>query len=426
MTNKKILILTYYWPPAGGPGVQRWLKFVKYMPQNGIEPIVLTVDPAFAEYPQKDESLMQDIALDLKVYKTKCRSVYDLYKKFTHSKTAPYGGFANEAYPTLKQKISRFVRGNFFLPDPRRGWNKYAYREAIRLIREFQIDTVVTTGPPHSTHLVGLKLKRKIQHLKWISDFRDPWTDLYFYNLLYPTPIAKAVDRLYERNVLINADIVITISKHVKQQLAAKSPLIHAEKIRVIPNGYDESDFLETIEKEKTFTITYAGTMATGYSVDVFFQVLKNIHNEIPYKIRFIGKIDERIRQNIPDDINEHFEFIPYQPHKQAVKFLQTSSVLLLVIPDIRDNQGILTGKLFEYIGSDTPIICLGPINGNAAEIIAECQAGQTFEPIDHSGIENYIRDCYYNFINHHHNSHKTMAYRFSRKALTQELCKLI
>ena len=239
---KKILIITYYWPPAGGPGVQRWLKFSKYLPEFGYDPIIITVDPEKAEYPIKDHTLEQDVRVGQNVYRTNCSGLYEYYKKLTKTQSAPYSGFVNEGVPSLKQKIARFIRGNFFLPDARRGWNKHAYRQAVQIIQKEKIDAVITTGPPMSTHLVGQKLKKRF-HLHWIADFRDPWTDIYYYNKMYPTLIAKAIDRKYERNVLLNADQVITVSDYIKKQLAAKSSAIQASKINVIANGFDAEDF---------------------------------------------------------------------------------------------------------------------------------------------------------------------------------------
>ena len=174
---KKILIITYYWPPSGGPGVQRWLKFSKYLPEFGYDPIIITVDPEKAEYPIKDHTLEQDVRAGQIVYRTDCSGIYEYYKKLTKAQSAPYSGFVNEGTPSLKQKIARFIRGNFFLPDARRGWNKHAYHQAIQIIQEEKIDAVITTGPPMSTHLVGQKLKKRF-HLHWIADFRDPWTDI--------------------------------------------------------------------------------------------------------------------------------------------------------------------------------------------------------------------------------------------------------
>ena len=272
---KKILIITYYWPPSGGPGVQRWLKFSKYLPEFGYDPIIITVDPEKAEYPIKDHTLEQDVRAGQIVYRTDCSGIYEYYKKLTKAQSAPYSGFVNEGTPSLKQKIARFIRGNFFLPDARRGWNKHAYRQAIKIIQEEKIDAVITTGPPMSTHLVGQKLKKRF-HLHWIADFRDPWTDIYYYNKMYPTPIAKAIDRKYERNVLLDADQVITVSDYIKKQLAAKSPAIQASKIKVIANGFDAEDFDLIIPKEDVFTITYTGTLAADYTIDSLSIQLKD------------------------------------------------------------------------------------------------------------------------------------------------------
>lgn len=426
MANKKILIITYYWPPAGGAGVQRWLKFVKYLPDFNIEPLVVTVHPSMAEYPQKDESLLKDIAKDLKIYTTNSKSVYNLYKKFTHSKTAPYGGFANEANPSFKQKISRFIRGNFFLPDPRREWNKYAYQQVIHLIKEYSIDTVITTGPPNSTHLIGLKLKRNIHNIKWIADFRDPWTDLYYNKLLYQTFIAKAIDRKLERTVLLKADTVITVSKNLKKLLTEKSTLIQPEKIQVITNGYDENDYSTDVEKEKIFTITYTGTLAASYPISDFLEAAAQLTKTTSFKLQFIGKIDETIKKKAESLLKEVVVFIPYVEHKESVRYLQKSHLLLAILPDVNGNKSYLPGKIFEYIGANTPIISLGPLDGNTAEVIRACNAGQTFDYNDIQGIKGYIEKCNSDFIKNVKPLHNEATRLFSRKALTERLSQIL
>ena len=177
---KKVLIISYYFPPSGGAGVQRWLKMLKYLPQYGVEPIVLTVDEKYASYPQVDKSLLDEIPSWLKIYKTKTREVLSLYKSVSPTKEIPYSGFANEPKPTFLQKMARFVRGNFFLPDPRKGWNRYAYQVACQIIEKEAVDAVITTSPPHSTQLLGIKLKKRFPNLTWLADLRDPWTDIYY------------------------------------------------------------------------------------------------------------------------------------------------------------------------------------------------------------------------------------------------------
>ena len=257
---------------------------------------------------------------------------------------------------------------------------------------EEKIDAVITTGPPMSTHLVGQKLKKRF-HLHWIADFRDPWTDIYYYNKMYPTPIAKAIDRKYERNVLLDADQVITVSDYIKKQLAAKSPAIQASKIKVIANGFDAEDFDLIIPKEDVFTITYTGTLAADYTIDSFIHTVKRLSTSEKLKLRFVGKVDQGIAQKLSEQLGDSVEIHTFVAHADAIKYMKSSSVLLLIIPNIEGNKGNLTGKLFEYIGSRTPILCLGPTDGDAATIIQVCKAGKTFEYDDEEGEVDRLLD---------------------------------
>ena len=195
---KKILIITYYWPPSGGAGVQRWLKFSKYLPEFGYEPVILSVDEKEASYAQLDYSLLAEINPGMAIHKTRTFEPYNLYRKLSNKKEIPYGGFSNQKRITLFEKFSRFVRGNLFVPDPRKGWNRFAYKKAAELIRREQIEVVVTSGPPHSTHLIGRRLKRHFG-VKWIADFRDPWTDIYYY---------KDADNIYIYDNFFNFNLI--------------------------------------------------------------------------------------------------------------------------------------------------------------------------------------------------------------------------
>lgn len=420
MEKKKVIIITYYWPPSGGPGVQRWLKFAKYLPDNNIEPIIIAPHPDHAEYPIRDNSLLNDVSSNLEVHLTDNSSFYDTYKKFTKAKSAPYSGFANDANPSFKQKISRFIRGNFFLPDSRRGWNKFAFKKAVELIEKHNIETVITTSPPHSTQLVGLALKRRFG-IKWIADMRDPWTDIYYYNNFYPTNLAKVIDRNYEKKVLESADYVISVSEFIKKQFAAKSKKIDANKILVIPNGFDKSDFPSTSHKDNdTFTISYTGTLASNYDITTFIEVLRNIN--ISYRLQFVGKVDENIQKYIENKIGHNAIFKGFVPHCESIKTLLSSDMLLLVIPVIKDNEGILTGKLFEYIGSGKPILCLGPKHGDAANIIAHAEAGITCNYSDIEDINNFINKVY----NTTEINNSTKKDLYSREALTVLLSKYL
>ena len=174
---KKTLIITYYWPPGGGAGVQRWLKMARHLPDFEIEPFILTVDPGYATYPATDNTLENDIPRGLKVFKTKATDYFRILSK--DKKAISSAGFAKEGKNSFREKVARFIRGNIFIPDPRRGWNRFAFGKAVEVIDNNGINTVITTSPPHSTQLIGLKLKKRFPEIKWIADLRDPWTDIY-------------------------------------------------------------------------------------------------------------------------------------------------------------------------------------------------------------------------------------------------------
>ncbi|MGB8491633.1 MAG: glycosyltransferase, partial [Bacteroidales bacterium] len=233
---QKVLIITYYWPPGSGAGVQRWLKFSKYLPQYGWEPVILTVDPAYATYPALDDTLNNDVPAQLKVHKTKARDYFRLYKK--DKSKIPSSGFAADTDKTFAGWLARFIRGNFFIPDPRRGWNKYALIKAVRLIEEEGIVNVITTSPPHSTQLIGLRLKKRFPGIRWIADLRDPWTDIYYYDQFHPTRFSKWIDINFEKRVLRSADLIITVGKSLKELFASKIAG-QKDKIEIVPNGYD-------------------------------------------------------------------------------------------------------------------------------------------------------------------------------------------
>ncbi len=420
-TSKKVLIITYYWPPSGGPGVQRWLKFVKYLPDYGVQPIVLTVDPTSAEYPIIDKSLETDIAPDLQVFRTECKGVYDWYKKITGTKTIPYSGFANEGNPSFIQKIARFVRGNFFLPDARRGWIKYAFREASRLIEQEGVDTVITTGPPHSTHLTGLKLKKKYA-IKWIVDFRDPWTDIYYNHFLYQTNIAKRIDARYEQSVLDHCDHLLVVADNLQ------TLKVDPDKVSFSPNGYDELDFFGKHRTIPTiFTICFTGIIAANYPLDGLLDALADLKNDTSLKIRFVGKVDAELQAVFNARLGTNVEFIDFVPHNQSIDYLFSASILLLLIPQFVNDKYIVTGKLFEYLASGAPILLLGTTSGIAAKIVRKAGAGASFEYHDTEGIKTFLRQ---QAQGNPGESHQTRDFEyiqhFGRKALTQRLSRII
>ncbi len=418
----KVLIITYYWPPGSGAGVQRWLKFSKYLPSFGWEPVILTVDPRFAAYPAIDNSMQAEISPDLRVFKTMATDYFIIYKK--DKRKIPSAGFAANDDKGIKGKILRFIRGNFFIPDPRIGWNKHAFRKACEIIDNEDIKHIITTSPPHSTQLVGLKLKRKYPGLKWIADLRDPWTDIYYYNQFYPTFISKRIDGNYEHRVLQSADKIITVGKSLKELFANRVQGI-SDKIEVITNGFDEDDFkgLNPVNPDK-FTISYIGTLSDAYPVKGFLDALQSFHEKgNDFKVKFVGTISPDQKKllllKIPAD---NVEFISYVNHDTAIKKMLDSSLLLLIIPDHKSNKSIITGKIFEYIASGRPIICLGPEDGDAADILNSCHSGETFSYYASQSIEAYITQL---FNSGHIPDSKSIS-EFSRRSATEHLVRIL
>ena len=416
---KKILLITYYFPPSGGAGVQRWLKTINYLPKAGVETIVLTVDPVVASYPQIDESLCNDVPSGIKIYRTHTREILSLYKRVSPKKEVPYGGFANEPNPNLIQKISRFIRGNFFLPDPRRGWNKYALAKAKEIIETEGIETIITTSPPHSTQLIGLELKRQYPHLKWVADLRDPWTDIYYNEDLYPTRWAKKRNLRYERSVLLTADQIITVSEQCKRLFAQKADV--AEKIAVIPNGFEEKDFINspTINNigiitpnssllTPNYILSYVGVMAPQYDIEPLKSLVQG-RNDI--LLRFVGVVSEGIKREI-ESWGVQTEFISYVNHGKAIEYMQASDALMLFIPNVPNNEGILTGKLFEYLAAGRKILLFGPESGDAMRLINECEAGECFS--NNFNLDNFINMPYKGNDNIKLYSREALAYKIA------------
>lgn len=414
----KVLIITYYWPPSGGPGVQRWLKFVKYLPSFGITPVVLTVKPECAEYPITDESLANDISPEPEVHRTNCKGVYELYKRITGNTKAPYSGFANESNPAFLQKAARFIRGNFFLPDARRGWIKYAFREACNIIEQQNIRTVITTGPPHSTHLTGLKLKKKYD-VRWIADFRDPWTDIYYNELLYQTAIARKIDKYCEKKTLDLCDC-LTLTADNRTQLP-----VDGKKVHFLPNGFDETDFASVAPAcPDIFTVRYFGTMAPSYPVDALLRSLSECRFE--FRVQFIGKISSDIATAGHQLLGEKFSHQDFVAHKEAVAGMCSASLLILIIPKAQNNRYILTGKLFEYLAAGKPVLLIGPTDGIAAQIIREANAGAAFNDTDVAGITKYLEEQHRHFLSGYTATNREYIHRFSRKMLTEKLARII
>lgn len=416
-----VLIITYYWPPGAGAGVQRWLKFSKYLPDFGWEPLILTVDPQYAQYPATDESLLKDVSEKSKVFKTPAVNYFRLASK--DKSRIPSAGFANQDKKGPVQWLMRFIRGNFFIPDPRKGWNRFAFKKACEIINNENVERIITSGPPHSTHLVGLKLKKKFPDILWIADFRDPWTDIYYYKEFYHTFPARLLDRHYEKTVLTNADKIITVGETLKKILSSKATGI-CDKTFVLANGYDEDDFkgIQPVEPD-IFTITYTGTLSQAYPLTGFAEALKKLTDSgITLRLRFVGTVSPEQKKLILSYVPENIiEFIAYASHPEAIQYMVSSSALLLIIPDHKSNKSIVTGKLFEYLASGRPVVLIGPKDGDAAEIIGRTGGG-LIAGYDTNDIEKAILQLIKNKLC----PAKEKTILFSRKKLAGEIANIL
>lgn len=413
----KVLIITYYWPPAGGSGVQRWLKFVKYLPEFGIKPVVFC--PHNSNYPKVDESLQKEVSTDLEVIQHPYK---DVFAPFQTSKKTQKG-----VATLTNNKFLNFVRGNFFIPDPKVFWVKSVTTYLSNYLKNNQIDAIITTGPPHSMHLIGKKLAEKHQ-LKWVTDFRDPWSEIYYNQEFYQLPLAKWWNQKLEKSVLQKADLVLTVSEHLQKYLLKIAP-----KVEVITNGFDDENLTRTTPKlDEKFTISYIGLMPKSSIPHTFFEVLKeicttNLSFKNDLQLHFIGDISidlQAVLQN--NKLEENAIITGYIPHQQAIAIQQTSQVLLLTIPNVAKNECIVTGKFFEYLASNRPIFAIGPTQGDLSQLINYTKSGVITNHYDKEQIKEYILGFYHQYKEQKLAVNSVHLADFHRKELTKKLASIL
>lgn len=372
---KKVLIITYYWPPSGGAGVQRWLKFSKYLPEFGWKPIIYT--PENPEAPADDNSLMRDIRAEVEVIKRPIWEPYSFYKKILGLKKTEKinAGFLSESKKNkLLERIATWLRGNLFIPDARKFWIKPSIKYLSKYLINNPVDAIVTTGPPHSMHLIGLGLKKKT-NLPWIADFRDPWTQIDFYQDLNLTKWADKKHHYLEKTVLKSADKVIGVSKNNADHISS----LGVKNVSVITNGFDEEDFREEVLPDPDcFSIVHIGAMNKDRNHEIFWRgivqlVDENAFGGINWEIKLIGKYDVSVVEDIQRfDLENKVKLEKYRPHKEIIKLEKKATILYLPINNTPNAEGILTGKLFEYLGAGRPILAIGPTDGELAKILNE------------------------------------------------------
>lgn len=384
----RVLIITYYWPPAGGSGVQRWLKFVKYLQEFGIEPVVYTVDSVI--YPKEDNTLLNEVPENITVLKQPIWEPTDLlfWKKDKPQKS----GISNVS----KSGLLSFIRGNFFIPDPKIFWVKPSVKYLQKYLDSNEINTIISTGPPHSMHLIAQKLHQN-NNIKWIADFRDPWSDLYYNKDFNQFSFAKNKNKKLEEAVLKNADCVLTVSNSLKEEFIKT-----ANRVEVITNGFDDEVLAENnIILDAKFTISYIGLLPKQSNPRVLFKVLKelcceNLDFKNDLKLNFIGDISDEVKTEISNNqLNKNTNFVGYVNHSKAIEYQKKAQVLLLLIPNIEKSKGILTGKLFEYLTAKRPILAIGPEEGDLSEILKDTNSGVIVDFDDEKKISSEILKLY-------------------------------
>jgi len=426
---KKVLIVTYYWIPSGGAGVQRWVKFAKYLRQYGWEPIICT--PQNPEYPSIDHSFEKDIPADITVLKTPIWEPYNVYRNLTGKKNqAINAGFISENKKQgWKDKLSIWIRGNFLIPDPRRFWIKPSVRFLNDYLKENPVDAVITTGPPHSMHLIGMGLKKTFPSLPWVADFRDPWTNIDFYKDLNLTWLADKIHHKLERDVLQKADMVLVVSRGMEEEFAPMKP----KKLQVITNGYDESDVqIGTLALDAKFSISHIGTLNAARNPRTVWKVLSEICAEnVAFKndlqIQLVGKVDFSVLEDIQSyGLQEQLLKIDYLSHSEAIAKQNSSQVLMLLINQSGNAKGILTGKFFEYLAAKRPILAVGPTDGDAAVVLNETGAGVIVDFADEQETKKAILNYYNRYKKDTLSIQSESVERFSRRSLTGELAGLL
>lgn len=431
---KKVLIITYYWPPSGGAGVQRWLKFAKYLREFGWEPIIYTAENP--EYPIIDASFEKDIPKGLTILKQPIWEPYQLYKKLIGQKKEErvVSGFLQEkGRKSWAQNLSLWLRGNFFIPDARRFWIKPSIKFLNKWLESNKVDAIVSTGPPHSMHLIAEGIHRKT-NLPWLADFRDPWTNIDFADDLNMTSYAIKKNARLEKLVVNSASIITVVSEVMQQEFQA----LTNKRVEVITNGFDPDDFViedSLIINDGKFSIVHTGSLNNRRNQPALWQAiseLKTVNQEFEKNciIRLIGKNDVSIKESLKQfNLLDCCELIDYLPHNEVIAQQKSASVLLLSINNYGESENgfftpkaTLTGKLFEYLASNKPILMIGPTEGQAANVV-KYAGGGVFDFNEVNQIKNGLLKL---FNNRNIKRDSFNINQFSRIELTKKLATLL
>ncbi len=418
----KVLIITYYWPPAGGSGVQRWLKFVKYLQSFGIEPVVYTVQNP--NYVIVDDSLLNEVPKNIKILHQSIFEPNNILYFFNKNNTKQSVGFLN-SNPSFLGKIVQYIRANYFIPDARKFWMKPSVKFLKKFLSENKVDAIITTGPPHSMHLIGLQLKKQLG-VKWIADFRDPWTEIDYFEQLPLTKKSIKKHHQLEKAVLQEADTILVVGKTMEENFKPFSTNIH-----VITNGFDTIAINKKLVLDTQFSITHIGLMNADRNPKTLWKVLSEICEENKQFqedliIKLIGKIADETDKSLKQYPMLKVHKIGYVSHQKVKKYQQKAQVLLVVINNVKSAKGIITGKIFEYLQAKRPILAIGPTNGDLAEILKETNAGTIVYFDDELQLKKEILELYKSFKEGKLISESKNIDQFHRKNLTEKLSKII
>lgn len=424
---KKILIITYYWPPSGGAGVHRWLGFVKYLKSNGYFPIIYT--PENPDSSVEDPSLLSKIPDGIEVIKQNIWEPYGYYKRIIGVKKDEKintGFISEEKKPGLIENFAIWIRGNFFIPDARKFWIKPSIKFLKKTIKENNIDLIITTGPPHSMHLIGLGLKKEFD-IKWIADFRDPWTNIDFYDQLKLSKKSDRKHRDLEKEVLKSADLCIAIGNTLGNELSE----LGSKNVKVITNGFD-GEILISKQPSGKFSIGHFGSLGASRNPQSLWEVLAGIGKEDAsffddLQIELVGKVDHSVLNEIKNYKLEHFLVRSGQiPYNEAQRKMEACQVLLLVANNTPNAKGILTSKLFEYMRTSRPILAIGPVESDMSDIMNEVYGSSAIDYSDEKGLEKEVLKLYNAFKNGNLVVDASKTRKFHREELTQRLIKSI
>jgi hypothetical protein len=421
---KKVLIITYYWPPSGGSPVLRWLKFVKYLPEFGWQPIIFTPENPT---PQAfDESLVKDIPEIARTVRYKISEPANLFGLKKPGKVQPTGFISEGKKKSLLKEAMIWIRGNFFIPDARMLWIAPAAKQILKLIKQEPVDVIISTGPPHSMHLIASRVKRK-SNIPWIADFRDPWTKIDFYNELKLTNRADRKHHELEMKVLHEADRVITVGPTMTKEFEEMG----CNHVSTITNGFD-ADMIagSSVKVPEKFTILHVGSMPGSRNPENLWPVLSMLCNENSdftqkLEIKLIGRVDFSIISDIRKySLEKYLQRIEQVSNKEALEQMQKACLLLLVVNNTHNSKGILTNKFFEYLSAGRPIFAIGPTDGDIANILKDSNAGSIFNYTDFENLKTGIKQYYLDFNSNNLIANSTGIEKYSRRNLTRQLSK--